>query len=116
MQTRAYRCYVLRLKYKGKLMPVRELLCAEPERGALLMTRPGEQWFATLFDYELVQHEMLFLAQARLVKDHGGCRQYQGLEREGRTPRWPQTWLCTPTAERAKEIVQAMADRETGEA
>ena len=72
----------------------------------------ADGWSAYLFAWPDMAIEQLFLANARLVRERGGVRQYQGLERERGVPRWPQTWLCAPTCDALALITQRMADQE----
>jgi hypothetical protein len=56
---------------------------------------------------------VMFMADARLVRDHADCRLYQGMARDpAGLPRIPQTWLCTPSPDRTREILAQMAERE----
>jgi hypothetical protein len=81
---RAYRCCVLRMRERGARVPPDALLGSPTVNGALLMMQPaGTYWVAHLFDAETVRRELLRIVDAHLVRDHDGCRLYQGFELEG---------------------------------
>lgn len=110
----AYRCWVLPMRRHGRRLPAESMLHEEPIQGGLLMMESlGDHWDAHLFDPQDFTRPVMFMGWARLVRDRGGCRLYQGLARDDSgLPRIPQTWLCTPSPERTREILASMAERE----
>ena len=72
------------------------------------------QWYACLFMDATFKVEALpRLLHARLERENAGVRLYGGIEvdPQGRQ-QWRQAWLCTPTPERAREILIRMLQNE----
>lgn len=118
MRAAALPCTVVVLRRQGARVPAAQLLRAEPPSGFLLCmdqyTAPN--WHACLFGDEEMRTELLpRLLHARLERENNGVRLYGGIEvdAQGRQE-WRQAWLCTPTPERAREILVEMLGREGG--
>lgn len=107
---------VVVLRRQGQRIPAAQLLRAEPPSGLLLCmdqyTYPA--WYACLFAGKDMQAELLpRLLHVRLERENGCVRLYSGIGVEsGREYR--QGWLCTPSPQRAREILLAMLEREGG--
>lgn len=71
-------------------------------------------WYACLFADADMRHEVLpRLLRVQLLRENDGVRLYQGVQVEERVE-YPQGWLCAPSAERVRQILLQMADREGG--
>lgn len=108
---------VVVLRRRGARIPVTKLLRSEPPAGLLLCldryTSPA--WHACLFAGEAMQREILpRLLHCRLEREHDGVRLYGGFDIDAAKTRneWRQAWLCTPTPQRAREILLEMAARQ----
>ena len=118
MHTAAWPCTVVVLRRQGARIPPAQLLRVEPPSGLLLcMDRyTAPRWYACLFAGVDMQQELLpRLLHARLERENVGVRLYGGIEVEtqGRQA-WRQAWLCTPTPERAREILLEMLQQQGG--
>jgi hypothetical protein len=72
-------------------------------------------WYACLFQDHTMKQELLpRLLHAQLERENGGVRLYGGIEVD-RHEEWRQAWLCTPTPDRAREILIDMLHRERGD-
>lgn len=117
MREAAFSGSVIVLRRRGERIPAAELLGGQPHSGWLVCldryTAPN--WYACLFRDEQMQQEIARLLHARLERESGGVRLYGGIEvdAQGRQE-WRQAWLCTPTPDRAREILQDMLGREAG--
>lgn len=107
----AWRCFALPIRKYGLRISGERLLHAEPIEGGILMERSyDDRWHAGLLAWPGMRTELLLLANARVVKEVDGCRQYQGLERDAKgIPSVAQTWLCAPTQGQLMAIVARMA-------
>lgn len=118
MREAAFPCTVVVLRRRGERIPASGLLRAEPPSGFLvccdLYTAPN--WYACLFGEESMQRERLpRLLHARLERENDGVRLYGGIEVDAQARlEFRQAWLCTPTADRAREILLKMLDQEGG--
>jgi hypothetical protein len=118
MRAAALPATVVVLRRRGARIPAAQLLRAEPPSGLLLAldryTSPA--WYVCLFRDEAMDAEVLpRLLQARLERENAGVRLYGGIEPGERgSPDYRQAWLCTPTPERAREILLEMASRQGG--
>jgi len=115
----AFPCSVVVLRRRGFRIPTTALVVSEPPTGWLLCmdryTHP--KWHACLFADEQMQRQVLpRLLHAQLV---AGERRRAPVRRDrGGRPRpaeFLQAWLCTPTPERAREILLAMLEQEVGD-
>jgi hypothetical protein len=117
MRKAAFLATVVVLRRRGERIPAVELLGGQPPSGWLVCldryTAPN--WYACLFRDEQMQHEITRLLHARLERESDGVRLYGGIEvdAQGRQE-WRQAWLCTPTPDRAREILLEMLQREGG--
>lgn len=118
MREAALPCCVVTLRRNGKRIPAAQLLQSRAPSGLLLcMDRyTAPKWYACLFADESMQKELLpRLLHAQLERENGGVRLYGGIEVDAQARQeWRQAWLCTPTLERAREIVLEMLDQEGG--
>lgn len=117
MREAAFACCVVVLYRGGERIPALDLLKRKPPSGWLvcrdLYTAP--KWYACLFDDESMQRETMRLLHARLERENGGVRLYGGIELEDRgRQEWRQAWLCTPTPDRARDILLGMVERQGG--
>lgn len=107
---------VVVLRWRGERIPAAELLRTEPPSGLLVcMNRyTAPKWHACLFQSKAMDKEVLpRLMHAELERQSGGVRLYGGLQVD-RNDQWRQAWLCTPTPERAREILLGMLEQEGG--
>jgi hypothetical protein len=116
MREAAIPCSVIVLRRRGVRIPAAQLLKTEPPSGWLLcMDRyTAPKWHACLFRDDTFQSEALpRLLHAELERENGGVRLYGGVEvdAQGRQE-FRQAWLCTPTPDRAREILLDMLNRE----
>ena len=103
--------WVFKMRSHGKRLPAEQI--DDPAFGLILAHRPGDDWHLGLYAPD-AWTQRAALAFVRLVREGAdGTRLYQGLEPDERTgtPRWPQTWLCTPTLEAGQRILQRMAQQ-----
>jgi hypothetical protein len=117
MAEAAIPCTVIVLRRRGARMPAAKLLMTQPPSGLLvaldLYTVPN--WYACLFQDHTMKQELLpRLLHAQLERENGGVRLYGGIEVD-RHEEWRQAWLCTPTPDRAREILIDMLHRERGD-
>lgn len=113
MRAAALPMTVIVLYRRGERIPAAQLLRspAPPAGWLLCMDRyTNPNWHACLFTDETMQKELLpRLLHVRLERENGGVRLYGGREFDGHArEEWRQAWLCTPTPERAREILLAM--------
>lgn len=119
MHKAALPCTVVVLRRRGQRIPAAELLRHEPPSGLLLAldryTTP--EWHLCLFRDDAMQTELLpRLMHARLERQNEGVRLYAGIEPGERGQRdMRQSWLCTPTPARARELLLEMLEREGGD-
>lgn len=68
-------------------------------------------WYVCLFS-EKMQDELLpRLLHAQLERENAGVRLYGGIQVDAQARQeYRQAWLCTPTPERAREILLAMKE------
>lgn len=118
MAAAAFSATVVVLRRLGQRIPAAQLLRTQPPSGLVLCmdqyTHP--HWYACLFAGKDMASELLpRLLHARLERENAGVRLYGGIEvdAQGRQEH-RQAWLCTPTPERACEILLEMLEREGG--
>ena len=115
MRAAAFPCCVFVLRQRGQRLPATALLRAPPPQGWLVCqdryTAP--QWYACLFTDEGMTRETHRLLHARLKRENEGVRLYVGIQVES-NQEWPQSWLCTPTPERGRDILLQLAEQEGG--
>jgi hypothetical protein len=111
-------CTVVVLRRRGARIPVAELLRTEPPSGFLVCqdqyTAP--RWYACFYRDKAMRDEALpRLLHAELERENAGVRLYGGIEVDGPARQeWRQAWLCTPTPERAREILLEMLTKQGG--
>jgi hypothetical protein len=118
MHKAAFPCTVVVLYRRGARIPAAELLKQEPPAGFLVCldqyTYPN--WYACLFRDKEMNVELLpRLLHVQLERENGGVRLYGGIVVEEREE-CRQAWLCTPTPERAREILLHMLEQQSGHA
>jgi hypothetical protein len=115
MRLAALPCTVVVLRRRGARISAADLLRQEPPSGLLLAldryTAP--HWHCCLFDDSMKQELLPRLLHAQLERENEGVRLYGGLEVD-RNDQWRQAWLCTPTPNRAREILVAMLEERGG--
>ena len=117
MREAAIPATVVVLRRRGVRIPPAELLRTEPPAGMLLCldryTAPA--WYACLFRGDMQTELLPRLLRAQLERENAGVRLYGGIDVDtsGRQEH-RQAWLCTPTPDRAREILLAMLERAGG--
>lgn len=112
----AVECWVWRVRHRGERLAPQAV--EEPVHGLLLPVR----WSSEQYQLQLhppgsdlcggLERWLGMMLDAVLVRSSDGVMLFQGHEWTPADERhWPQTWLCTPTEERGREILQAMVDR-----
>jgi hypothetical protein len=111
MTAAAIPCWLFRLREFGMRLPVPSI--PEPMQGNVLcIDRYEEQtrFYMRFYRAGRWAHWHLEMHGARLVKERGGVWQFSGDEWNSEVKQhYLQTWLCTPTAERGRDILAQMA-------
>lgn len=117
MRRAALPCSVFILRHRGERLPTTHMLASAPVIGHLLCRQEALGfWSATVYSSPsmaepvLRDGEVARLRGAQLLRENAGVRLYQGWQwNTTATKRYTQSWLCTPSPERGREILLAMA-------
>lgn len=115
MRAAAIECTVVQLRVLGARVPAGVLLKQEHPRGFLVCLNryTAPWWYACLFEAEDMRKEIGRLMHARLERANDGVRLYGGVEfTDQGLAEHRQAWLCVPTPERAREILQRTSEQE----
>jgi hypothetical protein len=105
-------CFVFLMRYAGVRIPASVVLVDGAAEGLLVCEEAGTGWIATLYAEDM-RTELLSLVDVLLTRDRDDCRLYQGYTRDRKGDRrFRQTWLCTPTLYRGRQILETMVERE----
>lgn len=107
---------VVVLRRRGVRIPPEQLLASEAPSGLLvcLDRYTSPRWYACLFADQAIKRELLpRLLHAELERENGGVRLFGGIEADG-NQQHRQAWLCTPTPERAREVLLAWLEERGG--
>ena len=98
---------VVPLRYAGVFLPAQLLQRRAVLAGLVVSTQYSWVWSTSLYDRE-GEHELRHpLTHARVVKRRDAKTMVlAGVEwDEGFLQQWPQSWLCAPTVETARELL-----------
>lgn len=109
MAEAAFHCSVFLLRRRGERLSAADVMAQQPPSGGLLCVDRynSARWHVSLYQLPDMTR-LLELHAAALVRDSNGSRLYSGEEWDVSVRHhWRQTWLCSPTAEAALEILRA---------
>jgi hypothetical protein len=112
----AFPCVVVQMREHSMRLPAEVLLAREHPEGFVLLTdhwtRP--RWVGHLYRPPEWDRDLLpQLSEAELIRENKGVRLYRGKQWvNGMTV--VQSWLCAPTAARAREVLLALDWRSGG--
>lgn len=109
MQAAAIPCWLFKMRAFGMRLPPQSV--QEPIQGNVLcIDRYGypPTFYIRFYRQDKWAHHHLEMQGAVVVKERDGVWQFFGDEWIESKHRYRQTWLCTPTAERGREIIARM--------